>query len=198
MEKLFAATGYLTFLLAAFGYRTIVAAGHGDSGWRRPVSRIDAVGETTCAVGCLLSFLGPVLSAVGAVPEADLGYSGVRLAAGALLLVSGAIVSLSAQAEMGSNWRAGVEASPSLVVTGLFRWIRNPFYLGCILAAFGAAVAAPTIVGLLGVGAHLAAALVIVLYVEEPMLEEAHGRSYVAYRQRSGRFLPRMLPRRPA
>ncbi len=54
----------------------------------------------------------------------------------------------------------------------------------------GVVVAAPSPVSALGAALHVLASAILVAFVEEPVLEQAHGHAYVEYRERTGRFLP--------
>lgn len=85
-----------------------------------------------------------------------------------------------------------MEASASLVTAGPFAPVRNPFYLGCFLASASVAAAVPSPVALIGLSLHIAAAEIIVRGVEEPILGQAHGDDFLRYKQRTGRFLPRL------
>lgn len=190
--QVLALAGYCGFLVATFGWQTWKAKrATGESRFRKPVSRADAVGETTCLAGCLLSVAAPALALGGIVPSPEIGWLALRAAAGAALLVAGTALAISAQRRLDQEWRAGVEASASLVVSGPFAWVRNPFYLGCFLASASVLVAVASFVALLGLALHLAAAEIIVRRVEEPILARAHGAAFALYKRQTGRFLPR-------
>ena len=103
----------------------------------------------------------------------------------------GTVLAMWAQRHLGGEWRAAVEASDSLVTSGPFARVRNPFYLGCFLASASVFIAVPSAVAAAGLALHIAAAEVIVRGVEEPILAQAHGAQFSGYKQRTGRFLPR-------
>ncbi|HEV8634986.1 MAG TPA: isoprenylcysteine carboxylmethyltransferase family protein [Chloroflexota bacterium] len=84
-----------------------------------------------------------------------------------------------------------------LVVTGLYRYVRNPMYIAVLAMIFGQALylgSRGTIVyGLcLALGFHL----FVVLY-EEPTLRDRFGEEYVAYCRRVRRWIPRLTPAHP-
>lgn len=121
-------------------------------------------------------------------------------AAGWAIAVAGLAVIVTAQAQMRSSWRIGIEPKPTLLVrTGLFRWTRHPIYTGWAAILIGVMMASPgawTTMGLvwtltlLGMQARL----------EERHLLGIHGDEYRAYASRVGRFLPwigRMRPSAP-
>jgi protein-S-isoprenylcysteine O-methyltransferase Ste14 len=112
------------------------------------------------------------------------------LAAGAALMGIGAVVAVVAQRQMGKAWRVGVRAgdAPLFVTAGLFRFSRNPIFVGMIAMALGAALAA-------GVWWGWAAAIVfavachIQIGIEEAHLERAFGAYYDAFRRSTPRWL---------
>lgn len=127
--------GYPAFLLATFGWRTWqTKRAIGESRWRKPVSRVDVIGETVCLTGCVLSIVAP-LALAGAVRPLAIGWPVVRGLTGTVVLGLGISLGIWAQRQLGDEWRAGVEASDSLVTAGPFARVRNPFYLGCFLAS---------------------------------------------------------------
>jgi protein-S-isoprenylcysteine O-methyltransferase Ste14 len=80
----------------------------------------------------------------------------------------------------------------SLVVTGAFRHVRHPLYLGCLLTYFGLAVATASLLSL----ALLIFAIIpfynFIAAYEENLLEKMFGESYLAYKQQTGKWLPKM------
>jgi protein-S-isoprenylcysteine O-methyltransferase Ste14 len=80
----------------------------------------------------------------------------------------------------------------SLVMTGAFRYVRHPLYLGCLLVYLGLAVATASLLAL--------ALLVVAIFpfynfiatYEESLLEDLFGESYRTYRQTTGKWLPKM------
>jgi protein-S-isoprenylcysteine O-methyltransferase Ste14 len=118
----------------------------------------------------------------------------------ALLAVGGAIYAWCVWdfATFGRGTPAPIDAPKKLVVRGLYRYTRNPMYLGVLTVILGwaALYAAPALVGyalVVGLGFHL----FIVLY-EERHLRRAFGREYEAYCAGAGRWLPRLPGRSSA
>jgi protein-S-isoprenylcysteine O-methyltransferase Ste14 len=78
-----------------------------------------------------------------------------------------------------------------LVVAGLYRFVRNPQYVGVLLVAVGEALLAESAI-LLGYSAFLAVAYhLFVRYYEEPTLGRLFGEPYTRYREVVPRWLPR-------
>lgn len=83
-----------------------------------------------------------------------------------------------------------------LVVTGLYRYVRNPMYVGMGLFLAGEALLLPEIrreMAIVIVLAWVAVTLFIILY-EEPTLRRLFGDDYVAYCRSVRRWIPRLKP----
>ena len=78
-----------------------------------------------------------------------------------------------------------------LVVAGLYRYVRNPQYVGVVLALVGEALLTGMVVlfgyaALMAIGYHL-----FVRCYEEPTLGRRFGEEYARYREAVPRWLPR-------
>ena len=95
-------------------------------------------------------------------------------------------------ASFGRGTPAPIDAPKKLVVRGLYRYTRNPMYLG-VLTVILAWVVLSQELGLLIYGACVATCFqLFVVYYEEPPLSRAFGESYREYRARVGRWLPKV------
>jgi protein-S-isoprenylcysteine O-methyltransferase Ste14 len=120
--------------------------------------------------------------------------SGPAFVAGCLLLTVGACVYAWCVwdfATFGGGTPAPIDAPKKLVVRGLYRYTRNPIYVGVLAVIVGWAAlfqAAGLILYALAVGTcfHL-----FILLYEEPVLRRAFGDEYQEYCTRVGRWLPR-------
>lgn len=125
--------------------------------------------------------------------------SPVMLAGGVVLwLVGGAIYAWCVWdfATFGRGTPAPIDAPKRLVVRGLYRWTRNPMYLGVLTVLLGwvlAYGAASLLLYLMAFGACVQ--LFIVLY-EEPHLRRVFGREYEDYCARVRRWWPKPPRRR--
>jgi protein-S-isoprenylcysteine O-methyltransferase Ste14 len=93
-------------------------------------------------------------------------------------------------ATFGRGTPAPIDAPKRLVVRGLYRYTRNPMYLGVLTTILGWAVLfrdpGVSIYALLvGTVFHL-----FILLYEEPHLERTFGGAYVEYRSHVGRWIP--------
>ena len=93
---------------------------------------------------------------------------------------------------MGASWRIGVDQAErtQLVTDGLFRWSRNPVFLGMLIFWTGIALIVPNSVAIVAVFLAVAAVEVQVRMVEEPYLIRAHGATYQEYATSTGRLVP--------
>jgi methanethiol S-methyltransferase len=103
-------------------------------------------------------------------------HAGVQLAG--LLLIAGAVRKIDALELAGI--REQTRHQP-LQITGPYRWVRHPLYLGWLLATFGAAHMTADRLVFAGVSALY---LVIAMPIEERALRRSFGETYARYEQR--------------
>ncbi len=124
------------------------------------------------------------------------GFASFRIAGGVLLALGfvGLVDSFARFALQGLGTPAPVAPTKHLVVTGLYRFVRNPMYVSVTSAIFGQALVFGN-VRLLEYGAlvWLAFHLFVLLY-EEPTLKKTYGAEYEAYRAAVPRWIPRLKP----
>ena len=116
---------------------------------------------------------------------------------GFLLVILGAAVvveSFCRFALKGLGTPAPIAPTTHLVVSGLYRYVRNPMYVGVLAVVLGQALILGRAV-LVGYAVFLWSAFFafVVLY-EEPALERRFGSSYTEYRANVRRWLPRLTP----
>jgi protein-S-isoprenylcysteine O-methyltransferase Ste14 len=189
----------VVFVGGLVGYRAVrFYRAHGRSPIHVP-RRLDSSAHAFLSRVLLLFFV--VVLALGALaafwPEGlealDLLYprrDPVLLGPGIILGALAAWLVWRGQEDMAASWRIGIAAEHTdLVTDGLFRFCRNPIYLGLqvALVAFCFLLPGYFSLGLLVLGAVL---LHIQARLEEAYLLDRHGEVYAAYRARVGRFLP--------
>lgn len=141
--------------------------------------------------GYFLLFSGVPLSAISrqhfARPLAALQIAGV------VLTYLGLPLTIWSRARLGRFWSAVValKRDHRLIQSGPYRVVRHPLYSGIILAAIGLAICVTTWSSLLG------AALLLICFErrahkEDALLATEFGAEFEAYRQRTGRLIPRM------
>jgi protein-S-isoprenylcysteine O-methyltransferase Ste14 len=116
---------------------------------------------------------------------------------GALVAVAGALMVIESFARFalkGIGTPAPIAPTRHLVVSGLYRHVRNPMYVGVVLAILGQALWLGS-VALIGYAAAVFAAFFLfVLLYEEPALGRQFGAEYERYRAAVPRWWPRLTP----
>jgi protein-S-isoprenylcysteine O-methyltransferase Ste14 len=150
-----------------------------------------AVSYSTLFISLFLILLPQrILGASGIVRPAALGLAGV---AGIIVATLGAAIAvwcILTFATIGQGTPAPFDPPRRLVVRGPYRFVRNPMYLGAMLALCGAAMVyrSSDLLGyVIGFGSIMQ---VLVVYNEEPTLLRQFGADYNAYLSRVPRWLP--------
>jgi len=117
--------------------------------------------------------------------------------AGALLTATGAIVlldSFTRFAVQGLGTPAPVFPTRRLVVTGLYRYVRNPMYLAVVSCIIGQGLLfGSTAILEYGVAVAVLFHFFVLLY-EEPVLRASYDSEYKAYCAAVRRWIPRFNP----
>ncbi|MCB0665037.1 MAG: isoprenylcysteine carboxylmethyltransferase family protein [Saprospiraceae bacterium] len=110
---------------------------------------------------------------------------------GFIIAILGLATSFIGQLQMRGSWRLSTDANRSavgLITDGLFKYSRNPIYLGLIIAFFGFFLIAPNLGSLL-----FLLSMLLVLYrkiiSEEAFLSQKVGDYYDNYASRTKRWL---------
>jgi len=119
------------------------------------------------------------------------GY--VVLAVGLVLLVAFVLV----LPLRGLGTPAPFDASRRLIVSGPYRFVRNPIYVAGVLTLVGYAFAVRSVAVLMLAAVTWLAVHALVVFYEEPHLQRIFGGSYAQYLTEVSRWLPRR-PRRDA
>lgn len=116
----------------------------------------------------------------------------LKALAGALLLAIGGAIYLWCLWDFASAGRgtpAPIDPPKHLVVRGLYRYSRNPMYVGVVAAIFGWALSfGAQSIAMYGLSVGTFFHLWVVLY-EEPHLRQVFGSSYEEYCQQVSRWL---------
>jgi protein-S-isoprenylcysteine O-methyltransferase Ste14 len=113
---------------------------------------------------------------------------------GLLLVTAGAAVILRCVWDfivVGRGTLSPVDAPRHLVVTGLYRYVRNPMYIGVFLVLLGEIVFFASAALLIYMIAWFICVNLFVLLYEEPVLRSKFGESYEDYCRSVRRWLPR-------
>lgn len=126
-----------------------------------------------------------------AVPHWDaIGLPGlVAILVGATIL----IWCIADFARVGRGTLAPVDPPKALVIRGLYRYVRNPMYVGVVLVQVGESALFRSASLLLYAGIFFLIANLFVMLYEEPTLRARFGESYAHYRRSVGRWIPRRV-----
>lgn len=159
-------------------------------------------------VGSIVFFLVAPMTVVGWIPYAISGWRfgppvlglAVSRAVGGVLLVIGAaglVDSFVRFALQGRGTPAPIAPPAELVVTGLYRYARNPMYICVLSAIVGQALLFGDVELLKYAGIVWLLAHTFVVAYEERALGARFGGSYDSYRSQVPRWLPRLRPWMP-
>ncbi len=161
--------------------------------------------KVIAVLGSALFFVIAPLVLAGFIPwgvtqwefrPAFFGVDLTRILGGILIIVGapGIVDSFARFALQGLGTPAPIAPPQKLVVTGLYRYVRNPIYIALVAVILGQAL----LFGdwdLLWYGALLWLFFhVVVVMVEEPTLKETFGTEYESFRTHVPRWIPRLTP----
>lgn len=138
----------------------------------------------------LTGLTAPILTVVGLLPRLNIPI--VVGAFGTVVAAAGIQLGMAAQRRMGRSWRIGVDPKETteLVTDGAFGVVRNPIFTALLMIQIGTAAMALNWLSLGGAAVMFLACQIQTRRVEEPYLIARHGKSYLGYASRVGRFLP--------
>ena len=171
--------------------------------------RIVSMRRAAAVIGTAIFFVFVPCVLAGVVPwwisrwEFQLSFLGVeltRFVGAALILagVAGLVDSFVRFALQGLGTPAPIAPPQHLVVTGLYRYVRNPMYVAVVAVILGQAILfgdwrLMTYGGLMWLAFHG-----FVLSYEEPVLAQKFGAQYEDFRANVPRWIPRLSPWRTA
>jgi len=113
----------------------------------------------------------------------------IALVTGLALFGVGCILTLIGIIEFRSLRKiSGMEVS-KLITTGIYRWSRNPQFLGFYLALLGMSLLGRSGYAVLLTGIAILYCHYYIVKAEEPYLERIFGKEYVAYKSKTPRYL---------
>jgi len=161
--------------------------------------------RTSAIIGSLAFFVVAPCSVAGLMPWWITGWQVTPPVgdiwpvqfAGAVLIVAGIICVVDCFtrfALQGLGTPAPILPTGTLVVSGLYRRVRNPMYVGVVAAILGQALFfGDTRLVIYGAVIWLAFHLFVLVY-EEPTLKQTFGEEYEAFRTNVPRWIPRLTP----
>jgi protein-S-isoprenylcysteine O-methyltransferase Ste14 len=116
---------------------------------------------------------------------------------GAFLMALGAAVTITCVASFVARGRgtpAPFDPPTRFVVSGPYRWVRNPMYIGALALLVGFGLWHRSVSMLLFAGLLFLLVHAFVVFYEEPQLERRFGDSYDRYKKAVRRWSPRLPP----
>ena len=89
----------------------------------------------------------------------------------------------------GRGTLAPVDATKVLVVTGLYRYLRNPMYLGVITMLLGESIYIQSVIMWIYILIVFIAFNIFIFWIEEPRLKRDFGDEYIRYCQKVRRWI---------
>jgi len=107
-----------------------------------------------------------------------------------VLGVTGVVITLVSQHQMGDSWRIGVDQTEAttLKTNGLYAKSRNPIYFGILLFWIGLCIVFPHPLLWLFAVICWCCIEVIVRKIEEPYLQRLHGKEFDSYLATTNRY----------
>jgi len=124
--------------------------------------------------------------------------SGWMAGAGLVLLLLGIVLGAVISAQMKDSWRFGVheDQQTPLIRSGIYRFVRNPYYISYFTMFLGLFLVRPGLV-LLGFIIAVIAVFHRMVLKEEAFLLSRHGNEYKHYMESTGRYFPLIPHKRP-
>ena len=97
-------------------------------------------------------------------------------------------------ARRGRGTLSPLDPPRKLVVTGLYRWVRNPMYVGVALVLLGEILMSGSSALATYAAIFFLCANLFILAYEEPHLARTFGASYQDYKRHVRRWIPRLSP----
>ena len=113
-------------------------------------------------------------------------YAGIILFVSGLLILTSCIISFAVK---GNGTLSPADPTKKLVVSGLYRYSRNPMYVGVMLILTGEAIFFPSVGLLIYLILVFIAFNAFIILAEEPRLRKDFGGAYSAYCERVGRWI---------
>jgi protein-S-isoprenylcysteine O-methyltransferase Ste14 len=112
----------------------------------------------------------------------------IALVSGLVLFVAGIVLLTAGLIEFRTLRRSCAQDTSKLITSGIYKWSRNPQFIGCLLYLIGISLAGRSMFAF----ALTTAAFVIIYWytvrLAEPYLERLYGEEYRQYKKRTSRW----------
>jgi len=128
------------------------------------------------------------------IPAGEPGWQMIVAAALILLGVSPGMESARRFVYVGRGTLMPTVPTEHLVVSGFYRYVRNPMYTGVLFALIGETILFESRTLLIEIGVVWLATHLFVCFFEEPTLTKRYGDEYLSFKRNVPRWLPRISP----
>jgi len=117
---------------------------------------------------------------------------------GAMMTIMGFFIRFFALFALGRFYTRTIRITDhhEIVMTGIYKVIRHPGYLGVLLIFMGAVLAISNWISLIYVCLVMPASLIYRIHVEEMMMMDHFGETYRVYMKKTGRLMPNLRKER--
>jgi protein-S-isoprenylcysteine O-methyltransferase Ste14 len=109
--------------------------------------------------------------------------------AGIVLILTGAVITAMGIRGAGVLYDVLGRTADVLIRAGVYRWSRNPQFVGWVLSLIGLGVVTRSSLALLQVGLFAAMLHGYVVYVKEPYMRQTCGNRFTSYRDETPRYI---------
>ncbi|MEH6777707.1 isoprenylcysteine carboxylmethyltransferase family protein [Maribacter arcticus] len=160
----------------------------GDTGIKGFNEKIMILGATLIPVIAIIYLIGGSLYEY-LVPIKYLEINGLKQF-GIVIMLIGCLIGIIAQFQMGDSWRIGIDEKErtELITNKLFRYSRNPIYLGLLISFMGFFFIAPNALSLCCLVLSYPS-VEIKIRLEEEYLIQKHGEKFQEYMEKVNRWI---------
>jgi protein-S-isoprenylcysteine O-methyltransferase Ste14 len=128
------------------------------------------------------------------IPAGEPAWQMIAAAALILLGVTPGMESARRFVSIGRGTLMPTVPTEHLVVSGFYRYLRNPMYTGVLFALIGEAILFESRAMLIEIAVFWLVVHLFVCFYEEPTLTKRYGDEYQRFKRNVPRWLPRMSP----
>ncbi|MEH6746441.1 MAG: isoprenylcysteine carboxylmethyltransferase family protein [Maribacter arcticus] len=160
----------------------------GDTGIKGFNEKIMILGATLIPVIAIIYMIGGSLYEY-LVPIKYLEINGLKQF-GIVIMLIGCVIGIIAQFQMGDSWRIGIDEKErtELITNKLYRYSRNPIYLGLLISLMGFFFIAPNALSLCCLVLSYPS-VEIKIRLEEEYLIQKHGEKFQEYMEKVNRWI---------
>jgi protein-S-isoprenylcysteine O-methyltransferase Ste14 len=130
-----------------------------------------------------------------AVRDTAFFHSGILRYPAVLFWVLGTAIIVQCSVDLirrGGGTPAHFDPPKQLVLSGIYRHVRNPIYLGAVIVQIGYILWFGSVAAILYTLLYILAFHILIIFIEEPILKNSFGSAYEEYQKRVPRWVPKI------